>query len=218
MLDSLRDEVWQLHLELSRNGLVQWSSGNVSARDPASGLVVIKPSQLPYSQLTPASLVIVDLHGSVVEGDLAPSVDCSSHLYIYRHRPDLNGIAHTHSPYATAFAAVGQDIPVVLTAIADVFGGPIPCSNRYAPTGGEEIGAEILRTLGDGPAMLLRQHGVFTVGATPQSALKVAVMIESVAKTVFIARHLGVLEQIPPAEIERARKLYASGPAEQRRF
>jgi L-ribulose-5-phosphate 4-epimerase len=208
MLESLRQEIWRLHLELPKNELVSWTTGNLSGRDPGTGLVVIKPSGVRYDNLTPKSLVVVDLQGEIVEGDLAPSVDCASHLHVYRHRRDIHGIAHTHSPYATAFAAAGQSIPAVLTAIADEFGGPIPCSRGYAPVGGEQIGAEILRTLGAGPAVLLKQHGVFTVGSSPEAAVKAAVMTESVAKTVFIARQLGPLEELPATEVERAHQQY----------
>jgi L-ribulose-5-phosphate 4-epimerase len=124
MLEILRQQLYELHLELPRNGLVTWTSGNVSARDPESGYVVIKPSGVRYEQLRPAQMVIVDLQGNVVEGALKPSSDTASHLYLYRHRPDVGGIVHTHSPYATAFAAVNRPIPVYLTAQADEFGGP----------------------------------------------------------------------------------------------
>lgn len=127
MLESIKQELHQLHLELPRQNLVTWTSGNISARDPASGLVVIKPSGIRYEDLQPEHMVVVDLEGEIVEGSLKPSSDTASHLYIYRHRPDVNGIAHTHSRYATAFAANGMAIPVYLTAQADEFGGPIPC-------------------------------------------------------------------------------------------
>src|SRR5258708_2466769 len=127
MLERLKEELVRLHLELPRNHLVVWTGGNVSARDADSGLVVIKPSGILYEELSPKNMVVVDLKGNIVEGKLKPSSDTASHLYIYLHRPDVNGIVHTHSPYATAFAAVNRAIPVVLTAIADEFGGPIPC-------------------------------------------------------------------------------------------
>ena len=126
MLEALKQELHRLHLELPRNGLVKWTSGNVSARDADSGLVVIKPSGIPYEELCPEHHVVVDLQGNVVEGALKPSSDTASHLYIYRHRPDVNGAVHTHSPYATAFAALGRPIPVYLTAMGDEFGGSIP--------------------------------------------------------------------------------------------
>ena len=210
MLEPLREEICRLHMELPANGLVTWTSGNLSGRDPSTGLVVIKPSGVRYADLTPQSLVVVDTEGNVLEGDLRPSVDCASHLYVYRHRSDIHGIVHTHSHYATAFAAAGQGIPVVLTAMADEFGGPIPCSAGYAQIGGEQIGAEIVKTIGAGPAVLLRQHGVFTVGRTTLEAVKTAVAVESVAKTVFIARQLGPLEEIPAAEVERAHQRYVN--------
>ena len=207
MLASLREEVCLLNGELPRNGLVTWTSGNVSARAPSTGLVVIKPSGVRYDELPPEHMVVMNLEGETVEGDFLPSVDSASHLYIYRVRPDVGGIVHTHSPYATAFAAVGHEIPCVLTAIADEFGGPIPCGG-YASIGGEEIGAEVERSIGESPAVLLKNHGVFAIGATAVAAVKAAVMTEDAAKTVFLARQLGEPQDIPPAEIERAHKRY----------
>ena len=144
--------VWQLHLELPKNNLVTWTGGNVSGRDPATGLVVIKPSGIRYEDLRPEHMVVVDLEGDVVEGDLKPSSDTASHLYIYRQRPDVGGIVHTHSRYATAFAALGKPIPVYLTAMADEFGGPIPCGG-FALIGGEEIGKIVVESIGDSPAV-----------------------------------------------------------------
>jgi L-ribulose-5-phosphate 4-epimerase len=209
LLEQLRQEVAELHAELPRNGLVTWTSGNISARDPDSGLVVIKPSGVKYRDLTPASMVIVDPDGQVVEGNLKPSTDCDSHLYIYRERPDLYGVVHTHSPFATAFAAVGQDIPIVLTAMADEFGGIVPCG-AYARIGGQAIGAEVVRVLAlhRCSAVLLKQHGVFTVGRSAEAAVKSAVMVEDVARTVFYARQLGPLENLPCEEIEIAHNRY----------
>jgi len=207
MLESLREEVSRLHGELPRNGLVTWTSGNLSGRDPSTGLVVIKPSGVRYEDLSPEHMVVVNVEGETVEGDLLPSTDFASHLYIYRARPDVGGIVHTHSPYATAFAAVGREIPCVLTAVADEFGGPIPCGG-YASIGGEEIGAEVVRSIGTSPAILLKNHGVFTVGPTAESAMKAAVMTEDAARTVFLANQLGEPHKIPPAEIERAHRRY----------
>ena len=181
MLEPLREELHRLHLELPKNGLVAWTSGNVSARDPDSGLVAIKPSGVRYEDLRPEHMVIVDLDGTRVEGDLEPSSDTASHLYIYRHRSDVGGIVHTHSPYATAFAAANMPIPVYLTAQADEFGGPIPCGG-FALIGGEEIGKVVVEAIGDSPAVLLKNHGVFTVGQTAEAAVKAAVMVEDVAR------------------------------------
>ncbi len=207
MLEGPREEVWKLNLELPKHNLVVWTSGNVSGRDFESGLVVIKPSGVPYEELTPHDLVIVDLDGQVVEGDLEPSVDTATHLYIYRHRPDVGGVVHTHSPYATSFAAVGRPIPVYLTAIADEFGGSIPVG-AYAKIGGEEIGREIVRSIGESPAILMKNHGVFTVGPTPQAAVKAAVMVEDAAKTVHLALLLGKPDLIPDEEVARAHRRY----------
>jgi len=207
MLEELRARVHRLNLELPRNGLVAWTSGNVSARDPATGRVVIKPSGLAYESLTPESLVVVDLDGSVVEGELRPSSDTASHLVIYRERADINGVVHTHSTFATAFAAVGRPIPVYLTAIADEFGGPIPCAG-YAAVGGPEIGRAVIEGLGESPAILLQNHGVFAVGETPELAVKAAVMVEDAARTVFHALEIGSPLEIPAEEVARARRRY----------
>lgn len=207
MLEALREELLRLHLELPRNRLVVWTGGNVSARDRESGLVLIKPSGVRYEELRPEHFVVLTLEGEVVEGELAPSSDTASHLYIYRHRPDIGGIVHTHSPYATAFAALGRPIPVCLTAIADEFGGPIPCAG-FALIGGEEIGREVVEHIGTSPAVLLKQHGVFTVGPTPEAAVKAAVMVEDVARTVWLAMQLGEPEEIPPELVARLHKRY----------
>jgi L-ribulose-5-phosphate 4-epimerase len=207
MLNTLRDEIYKLHLELIKNGLVAWTSGNVSGRDPETGLVVIKPSGIRYEDLTPESMVVVDLDGKVVEGNHKPSSDTFAHVYVYRHRPDVNGVVHTHSTFATAWAAVGRPIPAVLTAICDEFGGPVPVG-AYAKIGGDEIGREIIRSIGDSPAVLMKNHGVFTVGKTPEAAVKAAVMVEDVARTVFYALQLGQPEEIPAEEIARAHRRY----------
>jgi L-ribulose-5-phosphate 4-epimerase len=207
LLEQLRSEICRLHAELPRNNLVTWTSGNVSGREPESGLVVIKPSGIPYADLTPENMVVVDLEGKVVEGGLKPSSDTFAHIYVYRHRPDVNGIVHTHSTFATAWAAVGRPIPAVLTAICDEFGGPIPVG-AYARIGNDEIGQEILRSIGSSPAILMKNHGVFTIGRTAEAAVKAAVMVEDVARTVFYALQLGQPDEIPPEEIARARRRY----------
>jgi L-ribulose-5-phosphate 4-epimerase len=200
VLETLREQVWQLHLELPKNGLATWTGGNVSARDPETGYVVIKPSGVRYKDLRPERMVIVDLAGQCVEGDLKPSSDTASHLYVYCHRSDVNGVVHTHSPYATAFAALGQPIPVCLTAIADEFGGPIPCGG-FALIGGEQIGRVVVESIGSSSAVLLKSHGVFTVGPTAEAAVKAAVMAEDVARTVWLALQLGQPEEIPSKDV-----------------
>lgn len=207
MLDELRAEICSLHAELPRNNLVTWTSGNVSGRDPKTGLVVIKPSGIRYEALTPEDMVVVDLEGKVVEGKHKPSSDTIAHVYVYRHRADVNGVVHTHSTFATAWAAVGKPIPPVLTAICDEFGGPIPVG-AYAKIGGDDIGQEIIRSIGSSPAILLKNHGVFTIGKTPEEAVKAAVMVEDVARTVFYAFQLGQPEEIPADEVARAHRRY----------
>ena len=207
MLEKLKEELVQLHLELPKNNLVVWTSGNVSGRDPQTGFVVIKPSGVRYEELAPENMVVVDLEGRVVEGKHKPSSDTLAHVYVYRHRPDINGVVHTHSTFASAWAAVGKPIPPVLTAICDEFGGPIPVG-AYARIGSDEIGREIVRSIGASPAILMKNHGVFTVGRTAEGAVKAAVMVEDVARTVFYALQLGQPDEIPAEEVARAHKRY----------
>jgi L-ribulose-5-phosphate 4-epimerase len=207
MLEKLREELVSLHLELPRYNLVVWTGGNVSARDPETNLVVIKPSGLRYENLRPEHMVIVDLDGNLVEGDLKPSSDVYSHLYIYRHREDVNGVVHTHSRYASAFAAVGKPIPVVLTAIADEFGCEIPCGS-FALIGDEAIGKVVVNEIGKSPAIILKNHGVFTIGKNAMSAVKAAVMTEDVAASVWMAMQIGTPDIIPPADVEKLHNRY----------
>jgi L-ribulose-5-phosphate 4-epimerase len=207
LLKELCHEVCRLHAELTRNHLVAWTSGNISGRDPETSLVVIKPSGVQYEDLAPDNMVVVDLDGKVVEGELKPSSDTFAHLYVYRHRPDVNGVVHTHSTFATAWAAAGKPIPPVLTAICDEFGGPIPVG-AYARIGSDEIGQEIIHSIGSSPAILMKNHGVFTIGKTPEAAVKAAVMVEDVARTVFYALQLGTPDVIPAEEVARAHRRY----------
>lgn len=202
MLEDLRHTLWQLHMELPKNNLVKWTGGNVSARDAKSGWVLIKPSGIRYEQLQPEQFILLDLDGKVIEGDLKPSSDTLTHLYIYRHRPDVGGIVHTHSPYATAFAAVNKPIPCCLTAIADEFGGAIPVGG-FALIGNEEIGKRVLEAIGASSAVLLKQHGVFTIGKDAEAAVKSAVMVEDIARTVWLAMQIGEVEDIPPDQVAR---------------
>jgi L-ribulose-5-phosphate 4-epimerase len=207
MLEPLREKLWQLHLELPKNNLVAWTSGNVSERDKTTGYVVIKPSGIRYEDLRPEHMVVIDLEGKVIEGNLKVSSDTASHLYIYRNRPDVNGVVHTHSAFATAFAAVGKPIPVYLTSQADEFGGPIPCGG-FALIGGEEIGKVVLESIGDSKAVLLKNHGVFTVGSSAEAAVKAAVMVEDIARTVWLALQMGLPDEIPPEMVEKLHYRY----------
>ncbi len=207
MLEALREEICRLNQELLQAGLVVWTGGNASGRDPASGLVVIKPSGVRYHALTPDNMVVVNLDGEVIEGGCKPSSDTAAHVFVYRHRPDVNGVVHTHSTFATAFAAAGKPIRPYLTAICDEFGTTIPVG-AYAQIGGDEIGREIVRSIGDSPAILMKNHGVFTIGKTPEAAVKTAVMVEDVARTLFYALQIGPVDEIPAEEVARAHRRY----------
>ncbi len=209
MLEKLKEELLELHLELPKNDLVMWTGGNVSARDPETGLVVIKASGVRYEDMGTQHMLVLDLDGQQVEGDFKPSSDTYSHLYIYRNRPDVGGVVHTHSRYATAFAAVGQPIPCVLTAMADEFGGPIPCGG-FALIGDEAIGKVVVESIGRSPAVLLKNHGVFTIGKNATAAVKAAVMTEDVAATVWMALQIGVPDEIPQELVEKLHHRYTN--------
>ena len=187
----LRDEVCALHTELTRWGLVVWTAGNVSARVPGADLMVIKPSGVSYDELTSDKMVVTDLAGNLVAGDFAPSSDTFAHAYVYAHMPQVGGVVHTHSTYATAWSAIREPIPCSLTMMGDEFGGDIPVG-PFALIGDDSIGRGIVETLQDSrsPAVLMANHGVFTIGPSAKAAVKAAAMCEEVAKTVFVARQL----------------------------
>jgi L-ribulose-5-phosphate 4-epimerase len=210
-VEAVKADVCRLHAHLPEAELVAWTSGNVSARVPGAELMVIKPSGVEYPDLTPASMVVCDLYGNKIEGDYAPSSDTGSHAYVYRHRPDVHGVVHTHSPYATSWSARAEPIPCVLTAIADEFGGDIPVG-PFALIGDEAIGAGIISTLAASrsPAVLMRSHGVFTIGATARKAVKAAVMVEDAARTVHLARIHGPVEPLAPADIDSLYERYTN--------
>jgi len=196
-----------LHQELVRYELVVWTSGNVSQRmkfdDGSPDLFAIKPSGVRYDELTAESMVICDLDGNLVQGELSPSSDTAAHAYVYKNMPEVNGVVHTHSNYACAWAAVGKEIPCILTAIADEFGGPIPVG-PFAIIGDDSIGRGIVQTLKGhrSPAVLMQNHGVFTIGPDAKAAVKAAVMCEDNAKSAFIATQLGNPIEIPQAAVE----------------
>jgi L-ribulose-5-phosphate 4-epimerase len=226
-----RAEVCGLHAALVSNGLVAWTSGNVSARVPGDGtgvkgdreggtgrragggpdLMVIKPSGIEYPDLTPDSMVVCDLDGARVDGAYQPSSDTASHAYVYRHMPQVGGVVHTHSAYATAWAARGEAIPCVITAMADEFGGEIPLG-PFALIGGDEIGRGVVATLTGhrSPAVLMRNHGVFTVGPTARAAVKAAVMCEDAARTVHLARMLGEPQPLPADQVDALHRRYTT--------
>jgi L-ribulose-5-phosphate 4-epimerase len=206
-----RVQVAALHAELPRWGLVVWTAGNVSQRvaaNPEAGpgrhdLLVIKPSGVTYDELTPEAMVVCDLDGNVVDGNRAPSTDTAAHAYVYRHMSRVGGVVHTHSTYATAWAARGEEIPCVLTMMADEFGGPIPVG-PFATIGDDSIGKGIVQTLSASrsPAVLMQGHGPFTIGSDARSAVKAAVMLEEVARVVHVARALGEPLAIAPQAID----------------
>lgn len=200
---AVRVKVALLHDELPAHGLVSWTGGNISERVPGLGLFVIKPSGVRYGDLTPESMVVCDLDGALVDGALRPSSDTAAHASIYRQLPEVGGVVHTHSPYATAWAAFGEPIPCVLTAMADEFGGEIPIG-PFARIGDDAIGDGVVQTLRGhrSRAVLMRGHGVFTIGPDAAAAVKAAVMCEDVARTVHLARQLGPVSPLPAADID----------------
>jgi len=208
-MDDIREELARLHQELPKNGLVAWTAGNLSARVPGEDLMAIKASGVRYEELTADGIVICDLHGQLVEGELSPSSDAATHGYVYRSMPDVGGVAHTHSAYATAWAIRGEPIPCVMTAMADEFGGDIPIG-PFALIGDEAIGRGIVETLEGhhSRAVLMRSHGVFTIGPTATDAIKAAVMCEDVARTVHLARALGDVVPLDPESIEALHDRY----------
>ena len=206
LLEQLREIVWKCNLELPKNDLVKMTSGNVSGRDPETGLVVIKPSGYSFEEMTPNHMVVVDMDCRVVEGNLKPSTDTDTHLYVYRHRPDVYGMVHTHSPYASSFAALGQPIPACLTSSA-MLGGEIPLGG-YAPIGGAEIGQEIISKIGRALAIVMQNHGVFTIGSSPQEATKMAVEVEEIAKITHLAMLRGQPILLSESQVDYMVDLY----------
>jgi len=202
--EEIRAELLHLHQELIRWNLVTWTAGNVSARVPGEDLFLIKPSGVSYDDLTAEAMVVCDLDGRLIEGDLAPSSDTAAHAYVYQHMADVGGVVHTHSTYATAWAARGEPIPCVLTAMADEFGGEIPIG-PFAIIGDDSIGRGIVETLTGhrSPAVLMKNHGPFTIGPTAKAAVKAAVMCEDVARTVHIARQAGPVGPVDEAAVDR---------------
>jgi L-ribulose-5-phosphate 4-epimerase len=205
-LEQLRETVWKCNLELPKNDLVKMTSGNVSGRDPETGLVVIKPSGVSFEALAPENMVVVDLSGRVVEGHLKPSTDTDTHLYVYERRDDVLGIAHTHSPYASSFAVLGQPIPACLTTCG-MLGGQVPLGG-YAPIGGEDIGQEIIDKIGRALAIVMQNHGVFTIGSSPQQATRVAVEVEDIAKITHLAMLRGQPIMLTEDQIDYMVNLY----------
>lgn len=207
LLKELREQVCKANKELQKNGLVLWTSGNVSARDPETNYVVIKPSGVLFDDLKPEDIVVVDLEGNVIEGDLKPSVDTASHLVVYRERNDINGVVHTHSPYATSFAITGEPLEIYTTTSAAVFGEAIPISD-FATIGEEEIGKEIVDKIGNNSAILIKNHGVFTIGKDHNAALKSAVVLEETAQSVHYAMCRKQIEPLSKEVVDAGYNVY----------
>jgi L-ribulose-5-phosphate 4-epimerase len=209
VVDALKAEVAALHAELPRNGLVVWTAGNVSARVPGADLLVIKPSGVSYDELDADAMVVCDFDANLIEGTRNPSSDTAAHAYVYRHLSHVGGVVHTHSDYATAWAARREPIPCVLTMIADEFGGDIPVG-PFALIGDDSIGRGIVETLRDSRsrAVLMANHGPFTIGKDARDAVKAAVMVEDVARTVHLARAYGEPPRIDQADIDRLYQRY----------
>ena len=216
MLEKLRKEVYEAHMSLWENKLVMWTSGNVSARDNQTNLVVIKPSGVSYKDLSPHNLVLVDLEGNILEGDLKPSVDMATHLYVYKHMPEVNSVIHTHSTYASAFAVIGKEIPICLTAMADFFGDRIPLGELVL-IGEEDIGREIVSKIGNSKAIIMKNHGPFTIGKDVREALQAAIFLEENAKILIMANILGEPQPIPEEMAKVLHKNYMEKYGQKRR-
>jgi L-ribulose-5-phosphate 4-epimerase len=206
-IDAVRADVAKLHAELVRYNLIVWTGGNVSGRVPGADLFVIKPSGVSYDDLAPENMILCDLDGNAIPGtpgsERSPSSDTAAHAYVYRHMPEVGGVVHTHSTYGVAWAARGEEIPCVITAMADEFGGPIPVG-PFAIIGDDSIGRGIVETLRGhrSRGVIMQNHGPFTIGASAKDAVKAAVMLEDVARTVHIAREAGPLIPIPQDKID----------------
>ena len=201
-LEQLRREVYEANVGVYRSGLVTMHSGNASGIDRRRGIIFIKPSGMDYDRMRPADMVMTDLGGRKLKGKWNPSVDLPEHVYLYQHCPDMGGVIHTHSNYATAMGLLGKSIPAYLTAIADEFGDEIPCA-PYVDNQGDHIGQAILKHRNKAPAILMAHHGTFAWGPTPRAALKAAVMLEDVSKTVHLALLLGKPKPLPPEEVKK---------------
>ena len=209
MLEALKQAVYEANMELPRRGLVTYTWGNVSGIDRETGYVIIKPSGVDYEDLTPDKLVVLDLDGNIIEGDLNPSSDTKTHLELYKAYPELGGIVHTHSPYAVGWAQAGRDIPAYGTTHADYFYGPVPCARHLTP---EEVEEDYERNTGKSiieifterginpvhvPAVICHSHGPFTWGKNPAQAVYHAVVLEEVAKMALYTTQIA--SDCPPA-------------------
>jgi L-fuculose-phosphate aldolase/L-ribulose-5-phosphate 4-epimerase len=207
MLEELKKEVLEAAQELKTNKLVTLTGGNVTGRDPETGYCVLTPSGIAYELLSPDDMVVVDIDGNIIEGEMKPSVDMMGLLYILRHRSDLHCVIHTHSPYATSFAILNQGIPCALTTLANEVGSDVPCA-PYTRPGSETIGIQVVEHIGNSNACLLAHHGVIAVGTNVRHGLVAAVMCEDAAKVLYLAKTMGTVERLPQEEIDYNRELF----------
>ena len=224
MLEQLKQEVYEANMQLPRRGLVAYTWGNVSGIDRKHGLVVIKPSGVEYDDLRPENMVVVDLAGNRVEGELNPSSDTKTHIELYKAFAEIGGIVHTHSPYAVGWAQAGQDIPCFGTTHADYFYGPVPCVRHL--TGAEidedyekNTGTAIVETFARRgidplhlPAATCHSHGPFTWGKTPADAVYHAVVLEEVAKMAMFTRTINPEAAPAPQNVQNKHFLRKHGP------
>ena len=202
LLPELRADVARYAKKMYTSQLVQATQGNLSARDVESGLICITPSGADYELLTAEDIVVVDEEGNVVEGKWRPSVETPLHTLVLRSRRDINCVMHTHSPYATAFGVVYQPVPMILAESALCLGGEVPIA-PYRMSGTPEFAEQVLKTLGNGPAVIWGNHGAMVVGVNLPLTFSIAHALEDSAKVYAIAKQLGAPVALPPEEVEK---------------
>jgi L-ribulose-5-phosphate 4-epimerase len=207
LLKELREKVIEAGLQLKEYNLITLTGGNVSGRDEKTGYIAITPSGMEYASLKLEDIVIVDEEGNIEDGFRKPSSDLITHLQIYKAKKNINGIIHTHSPYASSYAIFNKKIPVISTTMANEVGGEVPVA-KYAPVGSKELGINIIENIKKQNAVLLQQHGVFTFGKDVHHALIASVMLEDAAKTYHLSSLIGEPDVLSQEEIDRAHDLF----------
>ena len=211
LLEQLRSQVLQVALETDRQNLCRGTSGNISARDPESGLVCVTPSSIPYDRLGPDGITVVDVNGNIVEGTYKPSSETPMHTAIYRARPDVNGVVHTHSVYATTFAILNRELPAVVITL--VMMAPVPVVPFKMPGSRELADAVASAMAGGRPAVLLQSHGAIVGAQTVEAALGMAVYLEEGAQMALLALQAGGLNSIPESAVAAMRVAFTKGKA-----